>query len=265
LCAAPQVALLGFDYQYMAPTIHTQNTIKIYGADSTRLHLLFSAPPEEVLEWDDSSIVGMQRWLFKVWGIVCHAVEGGSLNVNVGTPDVDAMGKEERDMYRTTHHTIKEVTNSLTSSFRFNTVVSDLIKLTNQISAAPPSIKKTFAYGHAVRSLILMMSPLAPSMGEECWEMFQGAEGREWRSVFEESWLQVDQRAFAVDEVMCVVQFNGKTRFEMPITVQLLNNPTSLENAIRSSDGWTKRVKDETCVVKTVHVKGGRLVNFVMK
>ncbi|CAG8710870.1 5106_t:CDS:10, partial [Cetraspora pellucida] len=194
--------------------VDPETTINNYGADATRLHILFKAPVSEVLEWEDASIVGMQRWIARVWRLVESIVEkdlstnNQSLNFNM-----NLLSKEDRETYRIINITIKEVTEDYKNS-TFNTAVSALIKLTNHLTSISPYqnenaskkstiVSQTYEYG--VKTLVKMMAPMAPSIGEEFWEILN--QGKQHiTSVFEELWPKVDTECLSASEVTCVVQ-----------------------------------------------------------
>lgn len=169
-----------------------------HGVDPTRLHILYKAPPSEVLEWEDHSLVGMQRWLAKVFKLA-HAVE----SLAPDNLSLDQMDRAERDVYRETHVTIKQVTEAFSTTYSFNTAISDLIKLTNRIATSNVSPSSP-VYQHAVRSLITMMAPMAPSTSEECWEAFNGKETV--ASIFEQPWPNWDEKALEKDTIECIIQ-----------------------------------------------------------
>lgn len=117
------------------------------------------------------------------------------------------MNQEERDVYRETHTTIKQVTEALSTTFSLNTAISDLIKLSNRISGSSLAPSSP-VYQHAVRSLVTMMAPMAPSMGEECWEKLDGS-GKS--SVFRQQWPVWEPAALVRDTVNCVIQVNAES------------------------------------------------------
>ncbi|CAG8591917.1 4835_t:CDS:10 [Paraglomus brasilianum] len=249
--------------------INPNEIISKHGADSTRLHILYKAPVSEVLEWEDISIVGIQRWLNRVWRTVCNVVESNDTNVKeLKKWDIEKMNMEERNMYRVVNATLKEVTTSYDATYSFNTTISDLIKLTNQLVSAKLALgtdrKLSPVYHYAVRSLVKMLSPMAPSFGEECWEKLDCT----GNSVFDETWDEFDENALAVDEVVCSVQINGKTRFTVNIPSSAISSPTTIESIIQSSPGgklYLYEKNDISKVTRIIHVRGGKTVNYVFK
>ncbi|KAF9909731.1 hypothetical protein BX616_011072 [Lobosporangium transversale] len=182
--------------------VDPEDMIRSHGADATRLHVLYKAPPSEELEWDELSIVGMQRFLTKVWKIVGQA-SATPLDTTFNTeegfkPTLEDLSKDDRDLWRILNTTVKELTTSFQSTYSFNTSIAFLIKLANHISSVNPASSvagqpspvspsslsrkssknnKTQAivspdlYRHSVQALIKMLSPFAPAFGEECWEV----------------------------------------------------------------------------------------------
>ncbi|KAI8375626.1 leucyl-tRNA synthetase [Choanephora cucurbitarum] len=225
------------------------------GVDPTRLHILYKAPPSEVLEWEDASIVGMQRWLAKVLKL-SQAVPK---QAQTGMPSLDHMSPAEREMYRMTNQTIKQVTETLSTNYSFNTAISDLIKLSNFITSQKLESNSP-VYQHAVQSLVKMMAPMTPSTSEECWEAIADDNKN---SVFNQSWPTFDPRALEKDEIDCIVQINGKTRLNITIPKTLAGNTSEIEKLVRQSEGGQKWLSDKP-VRKLIIAKKGELVNFVI-
>ncbi|SAM02498.1 hypothetical protein [Absidia glauca] len=226
------------------------------GVDATRLHMLYKAPPSEVLEWDDTSIVGMQRWLSKVLKLA-HSCS--TTTQDTAIPPLDTMTDAERDLNRTAHQTIKQVTDALTTSFGFNTAISDLIKLTNAISASDVAATSPI-YQNAVRSLVTMMAPMAPCMAEESWEALSPSPQT---GVFQQTWPLWEEDALVKDTVDCVIQVNGKTRLTVPIPASLVANADQVEQLTRATPQGQKWLGNHS-VRKAIVAKNGALVNFIV-
>jgi leucyl-tRNA synthetase len=177
--------------------------------DPTRLHILYKAPPSEALEWDDVSIVGMQRWLAKLHKLAVSAGNEAPPVCEADSMDMSMMNNEEKKVYRFTHNTIQQVTDALSTSFGFNTAIADLIKLSNFISSSALS-PTTPTYRYAVESLVKMVAPMAPNVAEESWEALGGDNAKQ-TSVFAQRWPSLDQRALVADELKCVVQVSRCT------------------------------------------------------
>ncbi|CAG8631548.1 16122_t:CDS:10, partial [Racocetra fulgida] len=250
--------------------VDPETTINNYGADATRLHILFKAPVSEVLEWEDASIVGMQRWIARVWRLVESVVEkepstnNQSLNFNV-----NLLSKEDRETYRIINITIKEVTEDYKNS-TFNTAVSSLIKLTNHLTSISTyqnenaSKKSTIVsptYEYGIKTLVKMMAPMAPSIGEEFWEILN--QGKQYStSIFEELWPKVDTECLNASEVTCVVQINGKMRFSLMIPSTVIQDNLSTEKLILESENgkkWLGKVNADKKIKKIIHANEGKI------
>lgn len=278
--------------------VDPEDMIASHGADATRLHVLYKAPPSEELEWDEQSIVGMQRFLAKVWKVVGNATQTGAGGAGAFEPSMETMNKDERELWRTLNHTVKELTTSFQSTYAFNTSIAFLIKLTNQLSTVTPSsstisqpaskkAKKVQAevspelYQHTTEALVKMLSPLAPAFGEECWETLQSRSPstssvttpETTPSIFSEAWPSFHESALKEDKIVCGIQVNGKSRFNIEYDVSELPGDKAGQEAFlrdlvykhEKAQKWLLddggKVKD---VKKMIVIKGGKLVSFVL-
>jgi len=181
--------------------VSPEDIMKRFGADTARLFILFAAPPERDLEWNDSAVEGCSRFINRVWRLVYSFLNDSLLN------DVDE--KKEKDLRHLIHQSIQKVTDDIKLRFNFNTAISAIMELVNgayqykeQVGSA-----NTKAMAELVYSLIVMMAPFTPHLSEELFF----ALGKE-SSVHLESWPRVDASALVVDEIEIVVQVNGKLK-----------------------------------------------------
>jgi len=175
--------------------------IRKYGADTVRLYTLFIGPPEKDAEWSDKGVEGAYRFLKRAWNV---------LEMLEGAPD-EGDKKEEEALLRKMHGTIKKVTEDIEEGFHFNTAISAIMELLNEIYAGT-SRKGAGCYGReclaeAAGNMVLLMSPFVPHIAEEMWER-TGGEG----SVFTASWPVFDKDMLITDTVVIPVQVNGKLR-----------------------------------------------------
>jgi leucyl-tRNA synthetase len=266
-------------YNGVDPAYHIQS----YGADCLRGHILFSAPVSEVLEWNDEAIVGIERWYNKVWRTVIAAAERSIAEkgqyptakarpASVNVTDVRSMSDAERGVWRKVQQTVVEVTSDLEEVYTLNTMISDLMKLTNALSEIknPSSIRAEFRL-LCVERLVKMIAPVAPALSEECWRVISRARNLDnaWESIFDTSWPEVeDQRIFKLGEIKCAVQVDGKSRFVLDIPESMIEEKENLIKLVTDTpDGqkWLGGKLGQQKPLDIIVAPGGRVVNFVFK
>ncbi len=180
--------------------------VKRYGADTGRLFILFAAPPERDLDWSDQGVEGCYRFLKRVWRLVEPGVPGEG----AAEGETLALGEAEQALNRIIHLTIKRVTQDIEERFNFNTAISAIMELINEIYAylrrtgdrPSPGI-----YREALTTTILLLAPFVPHIAEEAWRKL----GRR-DSVHLQNWPEYRKEALQVEQVEVVVQINGKVR-----------------------------------------------------
>ncbi len=219
-----------------------------YGADTARMFILFKAPPEKDLEWDDADVEGQFRFLNRVWRIVTEFTE-----ITTFKPKNRELSKVEKDLKRAIHTAIKEVSEDLNGDYQFNTAVSELMKLSNALSEA--NCQESIVYSEGIETLLKLLAPFAPHIAEELWQII-GKTG----SIHTQIWPEHEPEALVVDEITLVIQINGKTRgtLQVPATA----NHQTLEEYARNSEVSQRHIGDKT--IKKVIVVPGKLVNFVV-
>jgi leucyl-tRNA synthetase len=237
--------------------VDPEDMIKRYGADTTRLFSLFAAPPERDLEWQEEGVEGGSRFLNRVWRLVYelrnHLSQG---------PDPALIGKADLppdlwEIRQKTHKTIKKVTEDI-ERFHFNTAIAAVMELVNHLYQTKDGIEATPQAGavwrETVESLILLLSPFVPHVAEELWEITGNKE-----SVVKTPWPEYDQEAITEEEIVIVVQVNGKLRDRLLIPV------SSDEEEIKTMALTSPKVRrfiDGKEVKKTIFVPQ-KLVNIV--
>ena len=193
--------------------VEPQEAFERYGADSLRLFMLFSGPPEANFDWPEAGVDAIEsrtfRWLNRVWQLC----EENRDVVNVG--DL-ATGPAEEALRRHIHRTIKVVTDDY-ERFSFNTAVARLQELVNQayryrtVGGQHPQVMQEL-----IEALLKLLAPMAPYITEEQWHRF-GHEG----SIHDESWPTFDAELAKEEEVTMVIQVNGKVRdtLEVPAAI----------------------------------------------
>ncbi len=227
--------------------VDPQTVLARYGADTARMFILFKAPPEKDLEWDDADVEGQFRFLNRVWRLVREFSEGSP-------PSPAApLSREEKTLNRAIHTAIQAVTEDIDGDYQFNTAVSELMKLSNALGDAP--CKTSPVYGEGIHTLVLLLAPFAPHLAEELWHRL-GQAG----SVHQARWPRYDPTAMVADEITLVIQVMGKTRGTL--TVPADSDRNALEQYARDSEIAQRYLAGKT--VKKVIVVPGKLVNFVV-
>jgi leucyl-tRNA synthetase len=217
-----------------------------YGVDTARMFILFKAPPEKDLEWDDADVEGQFRFLNRVWTLVT-SYEPAQVT-EASTPS-----KAEKELRRAIHTAIKEITEDLTGDYQLNTAVSELMKLSNALKDA--QCETSPVYHEGIETLVLLLAPFAPHLAEELWSRLGHTE-----SVHKQPWREVDESALVVDEITLVVQIMGKTRGT--IQVPAGSDKSALEKYATESEIAQKYIEGKE--VKKVIVVPNKLVNFVV-
>jgi len=238
--------------------VNPDELIRDYGADTVRLYTLFIGPPEKDAEWSDTGIEGAFRFLRRLWRRVYEDHE--LLRDFSVKPDLKSMTAEERKLYRKTHETIKKVTEDLEGAFHFNTAIAQIMELMNMLDEfklAPDSSPQLKAVGrHALESIILLISPLAPHIAEECWVHLGHEPG-----IMSARWPKADANALEKQEVEIAIQINGKFRGTMLAAAGLDKEAT--QSAALNQPQVAKAVADGQ-MIKVVFVPD-RLINLVVR
>jgi leucyl-tRNA synthetase len=227
--------------------VDPEGVLAKYGADTSRMFVLFKAPPEKDLEWDDADVEGQFRFLNRVWRLVGSYLDAQASEAIAPDP------KAEKDLRRAIHIAIKEVSEDLADDYQLNTAISELMKLSNALNDYANKTTPVFAEG--IQTLVLLLAPFAPHLTEELW----GAIGQSG-SVHAATWPALDESALVADEVTIVIQIKGKTRGT--IQVPAGTDKDTLEQLALNSDVAQKYIAGQE--VKKAIVVPGKLVNFVV-
>ncbi len=223
-----------------------------YGADTARLFILFAAPPEKDLEWNDAAVEGCYRFLNRIWRLVLanSDIEGDAYQVSDLT-------KEDKDVRRKIHSTIKKVSEDINDRFNFNTAISAIMELNNTLVAYAENEKKNNALlKEGLEAVTVLLSPFAPHICEELWQLT----GHKV-AIVDSPWPEYDKDALSVDEVEIVLQVNGKLKGKVMAPAGL--DRGGLEDFIKDEDMF-KTLTDGKNVIKIVCVPN-KLVNIVIK
>jgi leucyl-tRNA synthetase len=215
-----------------------------YGADILRIHLLFMAPFDRNVNWDEEGIAGAERFLQRVWKMC----QWEGMNEPRG-----AGQRSERSLQRATHHTIRRVTEDV-DNFKFNTAVAAMMELVNTMGAHREQHGPTPAFREATRQLIRLLAPFAPHITEELW-----ARQGEPPSVHQQAWPVYDPDLIAETTITLVIQVNGKVRDRLVVPADI--SEAEARRRALESEGAQRYMKGQP-PTKAIVVPG-RLVNLV--
>jgi leucyl-tRNA synthetase len=254
-----------------------------YGADATRAHMIFQAPVGDILNWDEAKISGIPRWMqrFHDQVVAVSAADDSTLAKSllearfkvVGSMSSQELAQWDADtaLWRQVQRTIASVEHSYNEVYSLNTIVSDVMSLTNALasSKANESIKK-----QACSILTRLVAPITPALADECWSVLYPSKGLIFQTsrfpsqdgTLESAMLQARHR-------QCAVQINGKMRG----VVEIPTPPADLEadslkkwlvTEILKTDGGMQRFGegkyDLNKAKRVIVVRGGKVMNFVM-
>ncbi|MEE8345041.1 MAG: leucine--tRNA ligase [Woeseiaceae bacterium] len=233
-------------------TVDPQALIEKYGADTVRLFMMSTAPPEMSLEWSDEGVQGAFRFLKRLWNSIYEHVSAG----DAVTLEPKSLDGEQRALRRKTHQTIRKVNDDIGRRYKFNTAVAAAMELLNAIKRFDDSSEAgRSVVQEALDAIVLVLSPVIPHVCHELWH----ALGHESAAV-NEGWPVFDESALAQDTVEIVVQVNGKLRSRILVAVDADSDSISAQAL---ADENVKRFVADKKVRKTIVVPG-RLVNVVV-
>ncbi len=239
-----------------------------YGADATRMYSLFAAPPDRDLDWQESGIEGIQRFLGRVYRFFLRnpAVRIGADSVGHAETEqspslpTEPLSPQARAIQRKLHQTIKRVSDDFQGRWHFNTCIAAIMELLNEIYAAEEAI----AGGRVTCSLILdvqrnialLLAPMAPYLAHELWEMTG-----ETSNLLKAPWPKYDGALAAEDQIEIPVQVNGKLRNVVVVpagaTEDQIKQAALADEKVRAAIAGKQVVK--------VIVVPGKLVNIVVR
>jgi len=237
--------------------VDPDDMIQAYGADTVRLFCLFASPPEKDLEWSDQGVEGSFRFLSRIWRLVAENEE--ALRAAKTCAPGLALSGPLSDLHRKTHQTIKKVTENLRDRFHFNTAIAAVMELVNQmyqLMEAPPKDDNLWCVlREAVETMTLLLSPIVPHITEELWQTLGHDE-----SIMKAPWPKWREDALKAEEILIVVQVNGKLRGRITVAVDATRE--EIEQAVLGD----ARIQDFIAgkAIKKMVVVPGKLINIVV-
>jgi leucyl-tRNA synthetase len=249
-----QGIILGEDGEKMSKSrgnvIAPDDLVQQYGADVVRGYLMFGFRWDQGGPWSSTGVLGIQRFLERVWTLVLEAPPSPSPTME-GDDDTQV-----RALRRRQHQTIRKVTQDL-ERFSFNTMVAALMEYTNHlIKAKETSVVQTAAWNEAIQTLLLLLAPSFPHISEELWARTDRA-----YSIHQQAWPTWDEELAAEETITIVVQINGKVRdrFDAPADI----GEEEAKTQALATPGAQKHLEGKQ-LLKVIYVSG-RLVNIVVK
>ncbi len=222
-----------------------------YGADTTRLYMLFAAPPEKDLDWSDAGVEGAWRFLGRVYRLVAkHADKLRDVRAGKLTAEEKAsLTPEERRMLRKAHQTLRHVTEDMEERWHFNTDIANTMELVNELTDLDAAVDagkiRPTAHKTALEFLVTILSLFTPHVADELWEALGHAE-----PMLKVRWPEFDSELAAEDELEYPVQVNGKLRARIHVAA------SASEEEVRA-----KALADEKVIQ---HLAGLRVVKFIV-
>jgi leucyl-tRNA synthetase len=236
--------------------VSPDDMIARYGADTARLYVLFAAPPDRDLDWNDAAIEGIHRFLGRVYRIVTrHAEPQHPEWLSGGDGRLSAPA---RALQRKLHQTIKRVSQDFESRWHFNTSISAVMELVNALQANEENFDSIPVplRANVLRNLVLLLAPFAPYVAHELWETLG-----ERSNLLRERWPKYDPALAKEEEIELVVQINGKVRDHLIAAADL---PEGELERLALAAPRIQSALDSKQVVKVVVVPG-KLVNIVVR
>jgi leucyl-tRNA synthetase len=229
--------------------IDPQQVIDKLGADTVRLFMMFTAPPEQTLEWSDTGVEGSHRFIKRVWKLANDVIDAGL----VKDFDFSTLTNEQKSIRREVHKTIDKVTDDLDRRNTFNTAIAAIMELMNKLAKAPLETEADKAVlTEGIEAIVIMLTPITPHVCHDLWAMLGNG-----NDVENAQWPVADKSAMVEDEKLVIIQVNGKVRGK--ITVPADANEEKVKELGFAN---VERFLTDVTVRKVIFVKG-KVLNIV--
>jgi len=214
-----------------------------HGADATRAHILFQAPINDVLDWDETKIVGVERWLRRL--ISLSEPITSRYNIEKSTSD-NEMNDDEVILHNAVQSYLKSITDSFNDTLSLNTVVSDYMKLTRDIATAFENEKvRIELVFDSYKKLLIAASPIIPCSSEEAWEILHTTLGTSWNTIYAEKWPKIEPLKESKFEKFSIF-IDGKVRDVISADKDLYKDASAAESKIMESAGVQKHLNGKS-------------------
>jgi len=247
--------------------VSPDDMVERYGADATRMYTLFATAPDRELDWQDEGVEGIERFLSRVYRFVARNTPGstGAPGPALEALQATSVSPEARQIQRKLHQTIKRVSDDFQGRWHFNTSISAIMELVNELYTAegrvaaansPAKSIPSFLLWEVQKTLALLLAPFAPYLAHELWEMLG-----EKRSLLRTPWPKYDPALAKEDEIEIPVQVNGKLRSRVVVPA---GAPDDVVRTHALSDVRITAMLDGKQIVKVIVVPA-KLVNIVIR
>jgi len=237
--------------------------IKTYGADTARIFILFAAPPIKDLEWSNQGVEGCSRFLKRVWRIFCEFVDEIK-SISTADENLSTSVKELKELRRMTHITIRRVTEDIEKRMQFNTAIAAIMELVNHLylfkewKDKQSEIDKNLytVIRESMEAMILTLSPFAPHITAEMAMLMNFS-----KTLDEEKWPTYKEELTQTDEILIVIQVNGKVRQKIRVDTGISDE--ELKSLSLNEPRIQEWIQNKN--IKKVIVVPKKLVNIVVK
>jgi leucyl-tRNA synthetase len=228
-------------------TVDPQELMDKYGADTVRVYMMFTAPPEQSLEWSDEGVEGAYRFIKRIWNLASGRAEA------IRDPNEAPLGDDQRELRREIHEALKQAVYDFERQ-QFNTVVSACMKMVNSLYRLGDTPADHRLLNEGMGIILRLLAPMAPHVTHYLWrELGYGDD------ILECEWPQPDEEALKPERVQLVVQVNGKVRARVLVAVDA--DRENIEQATLADPNVRKFIDGKT--VRKIIVVPGKLVNVV--
>ena len=235
-------------------TVDPEEMIKDYGADTVRLFMMFTAPPEQSLEWSDTAINGSFRFLKKLWSTV--QLKNDQIKSIGSIEGNECFNPMQTDLRRKTHKTIAKVTDDIGRRYTFNTAIAAIMELFNHLNAFKinSDLDQKVAR-ESIETILLLLSPIVPHICNRLWHEI----GNE-NAIIYERWPTSQEDLIVDDVIEVVIQVNGKLRSRVVVSAD--KNKEELEEIALSDSKIVSFIDGKE--IKKVIVVPKKLINIVI-
>lgn len=234
-----------------------------FGIDATRIMMLFTGPPEADMEWTDKGMEGASRFLNRVWRLVYNNIDCFKEPKNKEEISSEDISVEAKNLRQKTHQTIKKVTEDIEERFHFNTAISAIMELVNevykfQLETGEKQGKEgdIFILRETLEMIIRLLGPIAPHFSEELWHKMGNKE-----IIYTQPWPKYDKKISEEEEKLIVVQVNGKLRGKLIVSASC--DDEKIKEEALSLPKIQEKIEGKK-IIKVI-VVSGKLVNIVVK